>query len=544
MSVHGPVVNHTPCNECGSKDNVAVHEDGYEKCYSVDCGYFKMPGGESSTAAPATKTPKELIAELSYRPLPARCLSQESCEKFGYGIGNHGGSDWQVANYRNAKGELVAQKLRGPDKKFMVLGNGNNMPLYGQHLWRPGPTAKQVVVTEGEIDAITLSQLWGHKWPVVSIPTGSKGAAQCFKQNIEWLEGFDKVILCFDMDKPGRLATQECAELLTPGKAYIAELPLKDANDMLKADRGKELLDCMWQSRPYRPDGIVEGSDITVDALMEQGAVGFKLPYTKLQAQTRGIRKGELTLVTAGTGIGKSTWCRELGYWLRMEHQQRVANVYLEENYRKTAQGYVAIHNNVPLGELRSNPNALSRELLAQSLKDVINSYMYFYDHFGSLESTALLSKLKYCAVGLGVDFIILDHISLVISGMESSGEGERKDIDILMTRLRSLIEQTGVGILAVVHLKQPDGTAHEEGAEVSLNQLRGSGSLKHIPDAIWALERNQQGKDPCLVQTRNLKNREWGDTGLADCLRYYKNTGRLLYTSEEATEKPFNEEY
>jgi len=417
------------------------------------------------------------------------------------------------------------------------------MPLYGQHLWRPGPGAKQVVVTEGAIAAITISQLWDHKWPVVSVPNGAQGALPAFKEAIEWLEGFEKVILCFDMDKPGRLATQQCAEILTPGKAFVAELPLKDANAMLKEGRGKELLDSLWQARPYRPDGMVEGADITVDALLEQGAIGFKLKYPRLQELTRGIRKGELTLITAGTGIGKSTWVRELGYDLRMEHNQRIGNVFLEENYRKTAQGYTAIHNNVPLGELRANPKLLSREVLEKTLRDVIHGHMYFYDHFGSLESGALLSKLKYCAVGLGVDFILLDHISIVVSGMEASKEGERRDIDVLMTRLRSLIEQTGVGIVAVVHLKQPDGTAHEEGAEVSLNELRGSGTLKQIPDAIWALERNQQGDDPCLAAIRDLKNREWGDTGLAGCVRYFKNTGRLLPTDEQFADQPFKKE-
>ena len=485
---------------------------------------------------------------MKFSALPVRNLTQESCEKWGYGLGIWNGEGVQVATYRNIKGEVVCQKIRTKDKAFAIAGDTKKIPLYGQHLWKAG--GKQVVVTEGEIDAISLSQLWGHKWPVVSIPTGANGAANAVKDHLEWLESFDKVIFCLDMDKPGRLAIsggelvqpngqkvhiQGCAELLTPGKAFVAELPLKDCNEMLKAERGKELLDCMWNARPYRPDGIIEGGDITVEALLEQAATGYELPYSKLDELTRGIRKGELTLLTAGTGIGKSTWAREIAYHLRVKHSLNVANLFLEENYRKTAQGYVAIHNNIPLGELRTDPSAIDRAKLEQTLKDVIHQYMYFYDHFGSLESEALLTKLKYCAVGLGVDFIVLDHISIVVSGMSSeSGEGERKDIDILMTRLRSLIEQTGVGIIAIVHLKQPDGTAHEEGAEVSLNELRGSGTLKQIPDAIWALERNQQGDDPGLVQIRVLKNREWGDTGPAGYLRYHKDTGRLLHTDEE----------
>jgi twinkle protein len=154
---------------------------------------------------------------------------------------------------------------------------------------------------------------------------------------------------------------------------------------------------------------------------------------------------------------------------------------------------------------------------------------MYFYNHFGSLESDRLLQKMRYMVKVLGVDFIILDHISIVISGQESSSEGERKDIDRLMTNLRSLVEETGVGVIAIVHLNKPEGTAHEEGGRVTLSHLRGSGSLKQLSDAVIALERNQQSnEDPNTATIRVLKNREHGDLGVSGKARYNKTTGRF----------------
>jgi twinkle protein len=160
---------------------------------------------------------------------------------------------------------------------------------------------------------------------------------------------------------------------------------------------------------------------------------------------------------------------------------------------------------------------------------------MFFYDHFGSLGSQSLLAKLRYLAVVERCDFIFLDHISIVISGETSSSEGERRDIDLLMTRLRQLIEETGVGVVAIVHLKQPEGKPHEEGGRVTLSHLRGSGSLKQIPDAIVVLERDQQGENPDETLVRVLKNREFGDLGVADTLGYSKRTGRLLPTGDRA---------
>jgi twinkle protein len=437
----------------------------------------------------------------------------------------------QVACYRDpATRAVVAQKVRFPNKDFVFLGDPKAAGLYGQHLWKPGG-GKMVVVTEGELDAISVSQMQGHKWPVVSIPTGAAGARKAIASASEWLESFEKVVFLFDMDDPGRSAAQECSLVLSPGKAFIGDLPLKDASDMVQAGREDELRSAIWSAKPYRPDGILSGDEITPESLTETCKPGLSTPYPELDVLTRGLRKGELVLLTAGTGVGKSTLARELGYHLAMTHAQRIGNLFLEESVAKTAQGYVAIHNNIPLGRLRSDPKALTPEQLKASLASVISGRMFFYNHFGSLEADTLLAKLKFMASGLGVDWIILDHISIVVSGMTSSSEGERKDIDLLMTRLRSLIEQTGVGVIAIVHLKQPEGKAHEEGAEVSLNQLRGSGTLKQIPDTIIATERDQQGEDPCLAKVRLLKNREWGDTGPAGYVRYDRDTGRLLRT-------------
>jgi twinkle protein len=66
----------------------------------------------------------------------------------------------------------------------------------------------------------------------------------------------------FDMDEPGAAAAKECAQLFTPGKCKIASLPLKDANEMLKAGRVAEIIDAIWGAKEFRPDGIVTLKDL------------------------------------------------------------------------------------------------------------------------------------------------------------------------------------------------------------------------------------------------------------------------------------------
>ena len=154
----------------------------------------------------------------------------------------------------------------------------------------------------------------------------------------------------------------------------------------------------------------------------------------------------------------------------------------------------------------------------------------YAFDHFGSIHNDEILNRVQYMAKALDCKWIILDHLSILVSGQE--GDDERKSIDILMTKLRSLVEQTGVGLLLVSHLRRPTGDiGHENGREVTLSHLRGSASIAHLSDCVIALERNQQAHDSMTANTtmlRILKNRYTGDTGAAGNLLYDRATGRL----------------
>ena len=151
----------------------------------------------------------------------------------------------------------------------------------------------------------------------------------------------------------------------------------------------------------------------------------------------------------------------------------------------------------------------------------------YLYDHWGSSDIDNLVARIRYMARGLNCGWIILDHLSIVVSGL---GDGdERRLIDNAMTYLRTLVEETGVGLFLVSHLKRPEGNrGHEEGATTSLSQLRGSHAIAQLSDLVVGLERNQQGDDPNLTTLRVLKNRYSGEVGLAGYLRYSRDTGRL----------------
>lgn len=310
-----------------------------------------------------------------------------------------------------------------------------------------------IVITEGEIDALSVSEIQNNKWPVVSVQNGAQGAKKSIQKSLQYLEQFESVVLMFDMDKPGQEAAKECAVLLTPGKGKIARLPLKDANEMLVANRSKEVIDAIWGAKVYRPDGIIAGNETweIVNAI-ENEEPSIPYPWEGMNGKTHGMRKGEIVTVTAGSGIGKSTICREISHHL-IKFGETVGIIALEENTKRTIAGLMAIELNKPYSAI-AETEASEREGAWNTVAG--HGRLFVYDHWGSLESDNLLSKIRYLAKGCGVGWLILDHLSIVVSGL---GDGdERRIIDNLMTALRSLVEETGIGMILVSHLKRPEG--------------------------------------------------------------------------------------
>lgn len=534
-------IEHLPCPKCGSSDAYAEYDDGHGYCFSCQT-YFPATDKEerkmnTNTQSSAGTIP---IGDMQLSALNARGINKDTCQKFSYYVTTYNGKPCQVACYYDSMGNLKGQKLRFPDKSFAILGSITGC-LFGSQLWNSG---KKIVITEGEIDCLTVSQLQGNQWAVVSIPNGAQAAKKAIESNLEYLSGFEQIILMFDMDDAGRKAVEECSKVLPLGKAFVANLPCKDPNECLKQGKSKDVIQAIWNAKPYRPDGIVSGSDLYEKCVTDIDDLADSVPYPwrALNDKTKGIRHGELYVITSGSGMGKSTLLRELEYYFGVEKRELCGIVALEESTRKTGLELMSLHCNK---RLILNPESVDENKRAQAFRSTIgNGNFFLYDHFGSLDSSNLLNKLRYMIVVLGCKRIFLDHISIVVSGMNTDEDGgERKAIDKLMTNLRSLVEETQCTMFVVSHLKRPDKKGHEEGGQVSLSQLRGSGAIAQLADMVIGLERNQQGDNPNVLTIRVLKNRFSGDTGISGYLSYNVDTGRLVDLEASSFEevKEFN---
>ena len=254
------VVGREACPKCrdngrdNSGDNLARYSNGGAYCFS--CEYYERGEG-SAVVEPSPSSFK--VYRGAIKSLDHRKIDTKPCRVFGYQTADIRGKDIEIANYFK-DGNLVAQHMRGPDKTFHWVGSPRGCELFGQHLWGNG--GKKIVITEGEVDALTVAQMQDCKWPVVSLPNGAAGAVRDIKSNLEFVSSFGEVILMFDMDEPGQAAAKAVCDILPPGKAKIASLPFKDANECLTKGSSRSIIDAIWQAKVYSPDEILHVSSI------------------------------------------------------------------------------------------------------------------------------------------------------------------------------------------------------------------------------------------------------------------------------------------
>lgn len=472
-----------------------------------------------------SKAPSDLLPPEPPQPLTKRKLSEETCRKFGYFISEFKGKPVQVAPYRDADGKLVAQKLRFANKDMLTRGKLKEAALFGQHLWGSG--GKRIVVTEGEIDAMSVSQAQSNKWPVVSIPNGAQGAKKSLAKQLQWLMGFDEVVLMFDMDEPGREAAAECVGLFPPGKCKVAELPRKDPNEMLQHGEGPAIVQAIWNAKEYRPPGVVLVDDILEDI---EKPIEWGLPYflDELTQLTYGRRWGEVITLGAGTGVGKTDLLTQQMAYDVTELGERVGAIFLEQKPTETGKrvaGKVA-------GKRFHVPDAgwTPEELKATVRK--LKGKVIFYDSWGDTEWDAVRDHMRYLHHAYGVRIFYLDHLTAM-----ADTSNEKESLEQIMKELAGLANELQLVVHLVSHLTTPEGKPHEEGGRVTIRQFKGSRSIGFWSYFMFGLERNQQEADESLrsiTTLRVLKDRYTGQaTGHVIYLKYDPETGLLEQTDD-----------
>jgi twinkle protein len=542
------------CDGCGSSDSLGYYEDHYT-CFALCKKTWFYEDTERNMNQHVEEINFEDIIEtldqisgLPMRGVRERNLTRDVMEFYGvHSEVNEDGTFGTRYYPWHVDGKLVAYKGRTLDKKYFMKGDTQCMrrdgcELFGQHLFSGG--GRMLIITEGMDDAIAIQRAYaekykGKRYPVVSL-FNSNGEAQVIN-NLTWVNSFEQVILWPDKDDAGEAVMNNIAKLCDPGTVKIVDSgDNKDANDVLINEGINALTNLIWNAVAYSPAGFVKGKEIW-DRFKDRKNVAV-LPYpdciSGLNKKLKGMRKGEIALFVSGTGLGKTTITKEIMMKIIATPDEKLGIISLEEDVGETAQKFIEMK----LGkDVMDEDNPVPEEEQYQAYKDLFgDGNVIILDHQGSVGDESLISKMRaLCAMGCG--YIVLDHITIAVSEGNEGFSGNEA-IDKMMSDLLKLVKGFPVWLGVISHLRKvgSGNKPFEEGNMPSLDDIKGSGSIKQISFDIISFSRNtiaENEREKNTIRMRILKARFTGLTGDCGSAFYNHKTKRLEYIPWNSTE-------
>lgn len=546
------LVRNQPCLRCKSSDAVQIYEEGPAKCFSCGAAYdYNKEYAKKHGVGEVVYKPdnfkrnhykKEIslddIFVLPVRGIAERLITKKVCEFFNVkaSYNEQGEIDRYYFPFSNHDGTAtIGYKTKNPKDKGDMYSVGEAKNLFGiEHFMNGG---KRIVLTEGEEDALAVAQTSLQKYNLI-YPVASMGGVNqtaYLLKNRDTLRKFDEIVIWFDADEQGQKASKEAAKILGADKVKIVNANEKDACDTLKkygTEEGtKKAWTYIWDAKPYSPSGILAGEE-TWDRYNQFKNLEF-VPWppflARLNDLTHGRALGTITMIAAGTSIGKSTLLREDIYHLLKTTNEKIGAIFLEEDVGETVGGIMGLYLNKRLG-LPGVVVTEEEERKAWEETIGLPNRVVLLDHQGSLSDNSLIDKIEYMALN-GCKYIYLDHITIAVSETEDGNINAA--IDKFMSDLLKVVKRHGIWIGVVSHLRKVKSgeDSFESGAPISEDDLKGSGSLKQISFQTIAISRNKLAENE-MVRNRSqiylLKDRKTGNTGPAGAYRYNSTTGRL----------------
>lgn len=541
-------------------------------------------GAEEINVVDVKETVKEIL-EYPFSSCRERGIKKSTVEKFGVRASFCEKDGKTVTAFYfpsvNARGEttgFMKQDLtKSKDERghWIAVGKvGVNNKLFGQDVAEKiGRKHTNFTVTEGQWDCLSVYQsqlksLEGTKYEgqepfVVSIPLGTKNATESMLHNKDFVKSFEGMTIFFDDDhctpeelKKGIMRGKEACEAVA--SAFIGEINLysvqpvhgyKDANDYLQdynkvfssLDEAQDKLAKLvqFERKPLVTEKIIKASDISLEEIMTPREKGVMLDdFPMLMEKIQGFRKRELVVLTSPSGVGKSSITSKMASAF-LDAGERVGMAYLEEETKETVQRLIAERLKVNYLKFKSNPLSVATEEQIKVAYDFVANQerLTLLSHFGSMPINELMQKVKHMYFIEGCNWIIIDHITLIVSGADVVDE--RREIDTVMTELASFCASHDVCVILVSHINRSNSSQFlaPKGKEdvpywvrVTKESLRGSSSLEALSWIILGLEPQiMPDRSRGNVRFTVLKNRPWGSLGEADEFRIDQDTWEVV---------------
>jgi len=401
-------------------------------------------------------------------------------------------------------------------------GDFREAGMFGQDLFDPG-SKESVTITEGEFDAMAAYEMLKGKSACISVKSGAGSALADCRRNYDYINSFSKIYLCFDNDEQGQNAVKSLQGLFDFKKVYHVKFHRrKDANEYLENHETDDFWKTWHGAKRFTPDNIISSFSDVEAALSESSEDKLgEYPFAGLNDHLYGLHAGEVIVVKAMEGVGKTEFFRALEYNLLKTTDHPLGIIHLEEDNGTTVKAIAGYELEAPA----VLPDCgLSREDILAGYKAAVRDdegRVHIHSSFDVEDENAFLGSIRFLVSAAGCRFIFLDHISWLATGTDD--EDERRKLDRVSQKLKLLAKELRFCLVMISHVND-DG------------KTRGSRNISKVANTVISLDRDildESTRTYFLVE----KARLGGRTGKAGYGEFDREKGKLVPEIERELE-------
>jgi replicative DNA helicase len=246
--------------------------------------------------------------------------------------------------------------------------------------------------------------------------------------------------------------------------------------------------------------------------------VGVPTGIFELDTMTHGLHAGQLVILAARPGVGKSTFALDIARNASIKHKMPSLFFSLEMGKSEIAMRLLSSESDIYLQSMRKGTMSRDDWKKMANVRGAISDAPLYIDDSPNLTLAEIRSKARRLTKDLGLKLIVIDYLQLLSSGKKV--ESRQQEVSEFSRSLKLLAKELEIPVIAIAQLNR--GSEEKKDKKPELHHLRESGSLEQDADVVILLHREDMGQkeharageaDIIVAKQRN------GPTGTVICL-------------------------
>lgn len=303
-------------------------------------------------------------------------------------------------------------------------------------------------------------------------------------------------------------------ELMTAASSIVedASRPNEDENVFLRSveDRILRITNSSFS------EGIISVSELKKDfgvylkSMIEAkgGLTGSATHFTGFDQLTSGLKGGELIILAARPGMGKTTFALNIAANMAQYNKHHVLVYSLEMSRMELVMRLLCSEAQFANGDLkRGNVHGDGAKRVLEAIERVC-SWPVDIDDSGDLDVWELVTRARKLKVeldqrGEGLGLIIVDYLQLV-TDPEARKHGRQHEVATISRTLKQLAKKLNVPVIALSQMNRSVEQRRGDSARPQLSDLRESGAIEQDADIVMFIHHAEPGEAESMEDLEN----------------------------------------